>query len=333
VSLNASSRRRLLLGAAIAALAPSISLAQAGWPAKPVRIVVPFAPGGTTDILARAIAPELSKAFGQQFIIENRAGAGGNVGADIVAKSPGDGYTLLMGTVGTHGINRALYDKLPFDPIKDFAPVTLVAGVPNVMVMNAEKARSMNIHTVQDFIRHAKANPGRLNMASSGNGTSIHLAGELFKSRAGIFMVHFPYRGSGPALLDMIGGNMDVMFDNLPSSMPQIRAGRLKAFAVTSTQRSTALPDVPTVEEAAGLKGFDATSWFGLLAPAGTPPEIVNRIQQEVAKALQAPAIKEKLEAQGAMPSGNTPAQFAAHIEAEHRKWAEVVKVSGAKID
>jgi tripartite-type tricarboxylate transporter receptor subunit TctC len=327
------SRRSLLLGAAIAALLPTASLAQAGWPTKPVRIVVPFAPGGTTDILARAIAPELSKAFGQQFVVENRAGAGGNVGADAVAKSPADGYTLLMGTVGTHGINRALYDKLPFDPIKDFAPVTLVAGVPNVMVMNAEKARTMNIHTVRDFIRHAKANPGRLNMASSGNGTSIHLAGELFKSMAGIYMVHFPYRGSGPALLDMVAGNMDVMFDNLPSSMPQIKSGRLKAFAVTSAQRSVALPDVPTIEEAAGLKGFDATSWFGLLAPAGTPTEIVNRIQQEVAKALQVPGIKEKLEAQGAIPSGNTPAQFAAHIEAEHRKWAQVVKASGAKID
>jgi tripartite-type tricarboxylate transporter receptor subunit TctC len=328
--------RRLALGAVAVAAISFATLpvaAQSAWPNRPVKIVVPFPAGGTTDILARAIAPELSKAFGQQFIVDNRAGAGGNVGADIVAKSPADGYTLLMGTVGTHGINRALYTKMSYDPIKDFAPITLVAGVPNVMVMQTEKARTMGINSVPDFIRHAKANPGRLNMASSGNGTSIHLAGELFKSMTGTYLVHFPYRGSGPAMLDLVGGTMDVMFDNLPSSMPQIKAGKLKALAVTSRQRSAALPDVPTVEEAAGLKGFDATSWFGLLAPAGTPPEIVNRIQQEVAKSLNTPAIKEKLLSQGAIPSGNTPAEFARHIEAEHKKWAPVVKTSGAKVD
>ena len=323
--------RRAMLAAIAASALPA--RAQSGWPNKPVRIVVPFAAGGTTDILARALAPELSKAFGQQFIVDNRAGAGGNVGAELVAKSPADGYTLLMGTVGTHGINRALYEKLPYDPIKEFAPVTLVAGVPNVMIMQTEKAQKLGINTVADFIRHAKANPGKLNMASSGNGTSIHLAGELFKSMTGTFLVHFPYRGSAPALLDMVGGTMDVMFDNLPSALPHIRAGKLKALAVTSRQRSSALPDVPTVEEAGGLKGFDATSWFGLLAPAGTPPDIVNRIQQEVAKALGTPAMKEKLLAQGAIPSGNTPAEFARHIDAEHQKWARVVKVSGAKVD
>ncbi len=323
------------------ALATSLSLAgitaqaqaQSAWPNKPVRIVVPFTPGGTTDILARAMAPELSRAFGQNFVVENRAGAGGNLGADVVAKSPPDAYTLVMGTVGTHGINKALYDKMPFDPVKDFAPVTLVASVPNVMVMNTEKARAMGINSVNDFIRYAKANPGKLNMASSGNGTSIHLAGELFKSMTGTFMVHFPYRGSGPALLDLIGGNMDVMFDNLPSAMPHIKSGKLKAFAVTSSQPSAALPDVPTVEQAAGLKGFEASSWFGLLAPAGTPPEIVNRIQQEVAKSLATPAMKEKLLAQGAIPSGNTPQEFAKLIDSEISKWARVVKVSGAKVD
>jgi tripartite-type tricarboxylate transporter receptor subunit TctC len=328
-------RRRVLgvLALCGAALGAPAVLAQGAWPSKPVRIVVPFAAGGTTDLLARALAPELSKAFGQQFVVDNRAGAGGNVGAEIVAKSPGDGYTLLMGTVGTHGINRALYAKLPYDPIKEFVPITLVAGVPNVMVMNADKARALGINNVRDFIRHAKANPGKLNMASSGNGTSIHLAGELFKSMSGTYMVHFPYRGSGPALLDMIGGTMDVMFDNLPSSMPQIKAGKLKALAVTSAKRSAALPDVPTIEEAAGLKGFDASSWFGLLAPAGTPPDIVSRIQQEVAKSLGTPAMQEKLLAQGAIPSGNTPAEFARLIDSEHKKWAEVVKTSGAKVD
>jgi tripartite-type tricarboxylate transporter receptor subunit TctC len=328
--------RRLVLSAAASAfallLAPT-AWAQAAWPNKPVKIVVPFAPGGTTDILARAVAPELSRAFGQQFIVENRAGAGGNLGADVVAKSPADGYTLLMGTVGTHGINRALYDKMPYDPIKDFAPITLVAGVPNVMVMNTDKAKALGINSVADFIRVAKASPGKLNMASSGNGTSIHMAGELFKSMSGTFMVHFPYRGSGPALLDLIGGNMDVMFDNLPSSLPHIKAGKLKALAVTSSQRSGALPDVPTVEDAAKLKGFEASSWFGLLAPAGTPPDIVNRIQQEVAKSLNTPAIKEKMLAQGAIPSGNSPQDFAKLIDSEHKKWAHVVKISGAKVD
>jgi tripartite-type tricarboxylate transporter receptor subunit TctC len=328
-------RRSTLAAIAVTALLSIAGgvAAQTAWPNKPVRIVVPFAPGGTTDILARAVAPELSKAFGQQFVVDNRAGAGGNVGAEIVAKSPGGGYTLLMGTVGTHGINKALYAKLPYDPQKDFAPITLVAGVPNVMVMNADKAKALGINSVNDFIKYAKANPGKLNMASSGNGTSIHLAGELFKSMTGTFMTHIPYRGSGPALMDMVAGNMDVMFDNLPSSMAQIKAGKLKALAVTSAQRSAAMPDIPTIEEAAGLKGFEASSWFGLLAPAGTPADVVNRIQQETAKALNSPAIKEKLLAQGAIPSGNTPAEFTRLIDAEHKKWAKVVRDSGAKVD
>jgi len=331
-----NSLRRSLVGGAVAGLCLSacvVAQAQSVWPNKPVKIVVPFAPGGTTDILARAVAPELSKAFGQQFVVENRAGAGGNLGAEVVAKSAPDGYTILMGTVGTHGINRALYAKLPYDPFKDFAPITLVAAVPNVMIVNNDKAKALNINSVNDFIKAAKARPGQFNMASSGNGTSIHLAGELFKSQTGIFMAHIPYRGSGPALLDMMGGSMDVMFDNLPSAMPMIKAGKLKALAVTSAQRSGAVPDLPTIEEAAGLKGFEASSWFGLLAPAGTPVDIVNRIQQEVAKSLSTPAIKEKMLGQGAIPSGNTPAQFAALIDSEHKKWAQVVKASGAKVD
>ncbi len=330
--LKAISQTTLL---AMATLAGVQAHAQGAWPNKPVRIVVPFAPGGTTDILARAMAPELTKAFGQTFFVENKAGAGGNLGAEQVAKSPNDGYTLLMGTVGTHGINRALYAKLPYDPFKDFAPITVVAGVPNVMVVNAEAAKARNINTVADFVAYAKANPAKLNMASSGNGTSIHLAGELFKSMSGTYMVHFPYKGSGPALLDMLGGSMDVMFDNLPSSIPHIKSGKLKALAVTSSQRSGAVPDVPTIEEAGGaaMKGYEASSWFGLLAPAGTSPDTVNRIQQEVVKALNSPAVKEKLLAQGAIPGGNTPAEFAKFIDAEHKKWAQVVKASGAKVD
>ncbi|MFM8624443.1 MAG: Bug family tripartite tricarboxylate transporter substrate binding protein [Betaproteobacteria bacterium] len=333
-ALVRTSRRALTAClAAWAALASPLSWAQSAWPNKPVRIVVPFPPGGTTDIVARAIAPELAKVFGQAFVIENRAGAGGNVGTEIVAKAPNDGYTLLMGTVGTHGINRALYDKLPYDPIKDFVPITQVAAVPNVMVMSADKAKTMGINSVKDFIAYARTRPGKLNMASSGSGTSIHLAGELFKSQTGVFMVHVPYRGSSPALMDLMAGTMDVMFDNLPSSMPHIRSGKLKAFAVTSSQRSSALPDLPTIEEAAKLKGFDASSWFGLLAPAGTPADIVNRIQREVTRALNDPGIKEKMQAQGAIPGGITPQEFARLIDSEHTKWAQVVKVSGAKAD
>ncbi|MEI6618900.1 MAG: tripartite tricarboxylate transporter substrate-binding protein, partial [Betaproteobacteria bacterium] len=212
-----------------------------GWPNRAVRIVVPFAAGGTTDILARAVAPELAKALGQTFIVDNRGGAGGNIGTEQVSRAAPDGYTLLMGTVGTHGINKSLYAKLPYDPQKDFAPITLVAGVPNVMVMNAEKAKALGIQSVPDFISYARKHPGQLNMASSGSGTSIHLAGELFKSMTGTYMTHIPYGGSAPALLGLLSDQVDVMFDNLPSSMALIKAGKLKAFAVTSAQRSGAL--------------------------------------------------------------------------------------------
>ena len=325
-------RRAVLITGLV--LLPSLVMAQA-WPNKPVRIVVPFAPGGTTDILARALAPELQKAFGQPFIVDNKPGAGGNVGAIDVAKAPADGYHFLMGTVGTHGINVSLYPKLAYDPVKDFVPVTLVAGVPNVLVVNAALAQQHGIQNVADFIRYAKAHPGKLNMASSGNGTSIHLAGELFKTMTGTFMVHLPYRGSGPALLDLIAGNTDLMFDNLPSAMPHIRSGKLRALGVTSAARSAALPEAPTVEEAGGpaLKGYEASSWFGLLAPAGTPMDIVNRVQQETAKALASPALRERLQAQGAIPSGITSAEFAKMIDAEIKKWAGVVKASGAKVD
>jgi tripartite-type tricarboxylate transporter receptor subunit TctC len=270
---------------------------------------------------------------GWNIVVDNRPGAGGNIGSDMVAKAAPDGYTLLMGTVGTHAINQSLYSKMTFDPIKDFAPITVVASVPNVLVVNPAFAQQNKINTVNDLIAYARANPGKLNMASSGNGTSIHLAGELFKSQTKTFMVHFPYKGSGPALSDMAGGTMQVMFDNLPSSMALIKAGKLKALAVTSAKPSPALPGVPTVADAAKLPGFEASSWFGLLAPAGTPPDIVHRIQQDVAKALATPAMREKLLSQGADPVGNTPEQFAAFIRAETSKWAKVVKDSGAKVD
>ncbi|MBB3012642.1 Bug family tripartite tricarboxylate transporter substrate binding protein [Cupriavidus alkaliphilus] len=329
-------RRRvvaLLLSVSLGALASQPALAADPYPAKPIRLVVPFAAGGTTDILARAVAAELGKLPGWNVVVDNKPGAGGNIGADIVAKAAPDGYTLLMGTVGTHGINQSLYGKLPFDPIKDFAPITEVAAVPNVLVLNPAFAQQNKIDSVKDLIAYARANPGKINMASSGNGTSIHLAGELFKTQTRTFMVHFPYKGSGPALTDLAGGTMQVMFDNLPSSMALIKSGKLKALAVTSAKPSPALPGVPTIAQAAGLPQYEASSWFGMLAPAGTPPEVIQRVHQEVAKALGAPAVRERLQAQGAEPVGNTPEQFAAFIRAETAKWAKVVKDSGAKVD
>ena len=324
--------RRLLAAVALALAVVTPAHSQT-WPAKPVRIIVPFPAGGTTDIVARSIGVELQRMWQQPVVIENRPGAGGNIGADLVAKSPPDGYTLLMGTVGTHAINQALYTqsgtKMSFDPVRDFVPITLVAGVPNVMVINPK----LPVNTVAEFIAYAKDHPGQLNMASSGNGTSIHLSGELFKTMTGIYMVHFPYRGSAPAVTDLIGGSMNVMFDNLPSALPHIKSGRLKALAVTSRSRSPALPNVPTIEEAAGLKGFEASSWFGLFAPAGTPRAIVDKVQSDVAKALSNPEVRERFVAQGADPGGTTPEQFAAFIRAESDKWTRVVKFSNAKVD
>jgi len=239
-------RRHIISAAAFTPLVGP-AFAQGAWPNKPVRIVVPFAAGGTTDILARALAPELQRAFGQPFVVDNKPGAGGNNGAAEVAKAANDGYTMLMGTVGTHAINPSLYPKMPYDHVKDFVPVTLMAGVPNVLVMNPATAQRLGVNSVPDLIKALKANPGKLNMASSGNGTSIHLAGELFKTMTGTFMVHLPYRGSGPALIDLMAGNVDVMFDNLPSAMPHIKSGRLKAQAVTSAVHSGAVPELPTV--------------------------------------------------------------------------------------
>jgi tripartite-type tricarboxylate transporter receptor subunit TctC len=321
----------------VTALAGCLALpvaAQAAWPSKPLRLVVPFAPGGTTDLLARAMALELQQRLGQAVVVDNKAGAGGNIGSAEVAKAT-DGHTLLMGTVGTHAINAALYPKLPYDPVKDFSPITLVAAVPNVLVLNPANAEHYGIRTVADLIRVARANPGKLNMASSGNGTSIHLAGELFKSMTGSFMLHIPYRGSGPALLDLMAGNMDLMFDNLPSALPQIKAGKLLALAVTSAQRSPALPDLPTLAEAGGpvLKGYEASSWFGLLAPVHQPVDQVVRLQREAAAALNTPALRERLAGQGAVAGGGSSAEFAALIASETTKWARVVKISGAKVD
>ena len=318
--------QRWAVGAVLALLATG-AWGQAH-PAKPIRLVVPFPAGGTTDILARAVGQKLTEAWGQPVVVDNRPGAGGNIGAELVAKAAPDGYTLLMGTVGTHAINASLYAKMPYDHIKDFAPVILVAGVPNVLVVNP----AVPVNSVQELIAYAKANPGRLNFASSGSGTSIHLSGELFKVMAGVQMTHIPYKGSAPALQDLIGGQVQLMFDNLPSALPQIKGGKLRALAVTSAARAAALPDVPTVAEA-GLPGFEASSWFGVLAPAGTPVAIIARLNAEIAKWLASPEAREKLASQGANAAGGSPEDFAKHIAAETAKWQKVVKESGAKVD
>jgi tripartite-type tricarboxylate transporter receptor subunit TctC len=317
--------RRLLL-AWLVALAAG---AQAQpYPSKPIRLVVPFPPAGTTDILAREVGQRLTEVFGQSVVIDNRPGAAGNIGSDLVAKSAPDGYTLLMGTVSTHAINPGLYSKLPYDHVKDFAPVALVARVPNVL----EVTPSLPVNSVADLIKLAKEKPGQINFASSGSGTSIHLSGELFKTMAGVDMVHVPYKGSAPALQDLMAGQVQLMFDNLPSSLGQIKAGKLRPIAVTSAQRAPALPDIPTIAES-GLPDFEATSWFGVLAPAGTPPEIVQRLNREIDKWLQSPEAKDKLLAQGAVAAGGSPEEFAAYIRSETDKWAKVIKASGAKVD
>jgi tripartite-type tricarboxylate transporter receptor subunit TctC len=311
--------------------------AQSQFPNKPIRYVIPFPPGGATDNIARPLAAELGALVKWNIVIDNKPGAGANIGAELVAKAPADGYTWLMGSVGTHGINQPLYTqgggKLPFDPIKDFAPVTLVAEFGNVLVVNPDWAKRNNINSVNDLIRYARANPGKVNMASSGNGTSIHMAGELFKSMTKTYMVHLPYRGSPPAVADLIAGNVDIMFDNIPSSINFIKAGRLKALAVTGAKRSPALPDLPTVAEAANLPGYEATSWFGILVPANTPPDLVKLINTEVVRAINSPAVRERYAAMGAEPVGNSPEQFANFIKSEIAKWTRVVKASGAIVD
>lgn len=326
-----------LIGSAFFLTLSSPSYSQGAYPNKPIRLVVPFPAGGATDNVARPLQNELLTTNKWNVIIDNKPGAGGNIGAEIVAKSAPDGYTWLMASVGTHGINLPLYTqgggKLPFDPIKDFTPITLVAELPNVLVLNPEFAAKNNINSVNDLIAYARKNPGKVNMASSGNGTSIHMAGELFKSMTKTYMVHLPYKGSPPAVTDLMAGNVDIMFDNLPSSINYIRSGRLKALAVTSAKRSPAFPDLPTIAEAANLPGYEATSWFGIVGPANMPADILNKDSTELMAAINSASVKEKYLAMGAQPVGNTPAQFANFIKAEIAKWTRVVKESGAKVD
>jgi len=311
-----------------ATAAPAASPADT-YPSRIVKMIVPFPAGGTTDIFARHIGDRLAKAFGHNFVIDNRGGAGGNIGSDAVAKADPDGYTLLVGTVGTHAINSSLYARMTFDPVRDFAPVAFLAGVPNIMEVNPKNVKAT---TVQEFIAEAKASPKKLSFASSGNGTSIHLSGEMFKQMTGVELVHVPYRGSAPAVNDLIAGQVDLMFDNLPSSIEQVRGGNLRAIAVTSLKRSVALPDVPTIAES-GLPGFDASSWFAIFAPAKTPPEIVAKLNAEVLKALADPELQKRFADIGGEIRPYKPDELGAFVKAEIEKWAKVVKTSGAKIE
>jgi tripartite-type tricarboxylate transporter receptor subunit TctC len=329
----ADSSRRFFVRSSVATAAalcfvPVTASAQAAYPTKPITIVVPFTAGGTTDILARVVGLHMSTTLGQPVIIDNRAGAGGNIGGQLVARAAPDGYTILMGTVGTHAINQSLYKKMPFDPIKDFAPLSRVAMVPNLLVVNPAQPYK----TVGELIAYAKANPGKVSYASSGNGTSIHLSAEMFKQMAGVEMQHVPYRGSAPAVADLIGGQTAIMFDNMPSVIPHVKGDKLRALAVTTSKRSPALPDAPTVAEA-GVPGYEATSWFGLLAPAGTPADIVAKLNGSVIKALADPEVQKKLAEQGAEAFSEKPEQFAAFIQSETAKWGKVVKQSGASLD
>jgi tripartite-type tricarboxylate transporter receptor subunit TctC len=320
---------RLLLPVlvAFAAAGPAISAAQS-YPTKPIRLVVPFPAGGSLDVVARAIGQKLTEAWGQPVVIDNRPGAGGNIGADLVAKSAPDGYTILEGALSTHAVNVSLYAKMPYDPIKDFAPITLVAVTPNVLVLNA----SFPVNTVPELLAYARAHPGKLSFGSGSNGSAGHLAGELFKVEAGVDMVHIPYKGGAPALQALLAGDTQLMFDNLANSEAQIKAGKLKALAVTTAKRSSLAPQLPTLSET-GLPGFDIYTWWGFMAPAGTPKEIVAKWNAEVTRILSSPEMKAFFAQQGAEPAADSPEQFAALIKSEIAKYAKIVKQSGAKVD
>ncbi len=305
-----------------------VTTAGAQYPTKPIKLIVPFPPAGSTDISARALAGKLGERLGQPVIIENKPGAGGNIGSAVAANAPADGYTLVVGTVGTHAINSSLYSKMPYDPIKDFVPVVLLSTTPNVLVVPA----NFPANSVQDVIRMAKAKPGELTFASSGSGTSIHLSGEMFKSMAGLDMTHIPYKGSGPMLIDLLSGTVNMAFDNLSASMVHIKGGKLRALATTGSKRAPGLPDLPTVSEA-GLTGYDSTSWNAVYAPAGTPKEIIEKLNRESNAILQSPETRRFFAEQGAEAGGGTPEQLATFNRAELAKWAKVVKDSGAKVD
>ena len=296
------------------------------WPTKPVRIVVTFPPGGAPDTLARVLADKWGQSTGQTITVDNKPGAGGNIGADFVAKSAGDGLTLLVATVGTHAINPALYPSLPFNHIKDFTPISFLASTPNLLIVN----KDVPAKTTKELIALAGKTP--LTFGSSGSGTSIHLSGELFNTLAGVKMLHIPYKGRAQAVPDLLGGRITMIFDNMPSALPLVKGGEVRAIAVTSATRSAAAPDIPTLAES-GLPGFEASSWFALLAPAGLPKDVQTRINLETARVLAMPDVQARLTQLGLDVAPGSPEALAAHIQAESAKWAKVVKESGAKLD
>jgi tripartite-type tricarboxylate transporter receptor subunit TctC len=318
--------RRLIVAAALFTLASS-AFAQP-YPSKPIKLIVPFPPAGSTDLSGRAIAGKLQERLGQPVVIENKPGAGGNIGSELVAKAPADGYTLLVGTIGTHAINMSLYSKMPYDNIRDFTPIVLLSSTPNVLAVYP----GFPAHSVADVIRIAKADPGKVTYGSSGNGTSIHLSGVLFSTMADVKMTHVPYKGSAGLQPDLMSGQINIAFDNLTSTIAQIKAGKLRALGVTGSARSPMLPDVPTIAEAA-LPGYEVTSWNAIYAPAGTPKEIVDKLNREINAILHSPDTRKFFAEQGGEAGGGTPQQLADFMRAETAKWAKVVKESGAKVD
>ena len=297
------------------------------WPAKPIKLVAPSTPGDAPDVIARLVAEKLSTALGQQVVVENRPGAGGVVGSDAVAKAAPDGYTLIMGNAGSHGINAAVYTKLPYDIQRDFAPVSQVAVAPNVMVINP----GIPATSVAEFIAYAKSQPGKLSYASGGNGSSAHMSMELFKAMAGVDLQHVPYKGATPALTDVIGGQVVAFIGNMPPTVPHIKSGKLRGLAVTTTKRSALMPELPTIADT--LPGYETVAWFGVLAPAGTPPEIVNRLSAEIGRIARSPEMREKLVAMGAEPVGGTPEEFKAVIDRDIAKWKPLAQKVGIKVD
>ena len=325
-------RRQLLIATLATGVLPT-SLVQAQ--PKPIRLIVPYPPGGPLDIVARALAEKVQASLGN-VIVENRPGAGGNLGADLVAKAAPDGNTLVMGAVATHAINPWLYARMPYDATRDFTPITGVAQVPNVLVMNPQKALSLGIDSVADLVAYARKNPGRLNYGSGGNGSAGHLAGEMFKARAGVFMVHIPYAGGSPAQLALLSGQVDLHFDNLAAASANIKAGKLKAIAVTTLARASASPELPTIAEsgkALGLAGFDINTWFGLFGPAKLPTEVTQRLNKAFVDALNSPELRARLAALLAEPMPSTPAQFGDFVKGELAKYQTVVKASGAQVE
>jgi tripartite-type tricarboxylate transporter receptor subunit TctC len=317
------------LGASLIALVMPLGIAVAQeYPDKPVHLIVPFPPGGGADILARTVSPRLAQALGKPIVIENKPGAGGNVGAEYVARAAPDGYTLLYGTNGTHGINASLYRNLRFDPVKDFIPVSRMTTIAAMLIVNPQFPPT----TVEELIRYAKANPGKVNFASAGNGTTSHLAGELFKTMAGIDIVHVPYRGGALAVTDLVGGQVQMMIDVMPNALPLARDGRARGIAVSTTTRYPGAPEYPTIAES-GLPGFEASAWDGIFVPAGTPAPIVARLNAAVRETVEDPQVSEALKARGAQPMPNSPEAFARYIAESSEKWARAVRASGAKID